>query len=238
LLTLQQQARRAGLIYLLLAVSAPVGLMYVPGRLLVAGNATATADNLRASEWLLRLGMASELFHQVVVIFLVLALYRLFRAVDEGLARQLVVLGALVSVPIMFVNVLNQVAALLLVSGQAFLSAFEPAQLDALAYFFLRLHARGVTVASIFWGLWLFPFGLLVLRSGFIPRVFGWLLLVAGAAYLAAAFAILIVPQYAPMVGKVALPLEFAEVPIIFWLVIRGAQPRAGSGRGTSPPAP
>jgi len=227
--TLQQQARRAGLIYLLLAVSAPFGLMYVPGKLIVAGNATATADNLRASEWLLRLGLASELFHQVVVIFLVLALYRLFKAVDEGLAKQLVVLGALVSVPIMFVNVLNHVAALLLVSGADFLSVFAKPQLDALAYLFVRLHGRGVTVTSIFWGLWLFPFGLLVLRSGFIPRVFGYLLMVAGAAYLAASFATLVLPQYAPIVGQVALPLEVAEVPIVVWLAIWGVKREARS---------
>lgn len=220
--TLQQQARRAGLLYLLLAVSAPFGLLYVPDKLIVAGDATATAAHLRASEWMLRLGMGSELFHQVVVVFVVLALYRLFRAVDEGLAKQLVVLGALVSVPVMFVNTLNYIAALLLVSGADFLSVFPKEQLDALAYLFVRLHGKGITVASIFWGLWLFPFGLLVIRSGFIPRVFGFLLMVAGAAYLAEAFAALVVPAIAPMVGPVALALEVAEVPIIFWLAFWG----------------
>lgn len=225
--TLQQQARRAGLLYLVLAVSAPFGLLYVPGRLIVAGDATATAANLRASEWLLRLGMGSELFHQAVVVFVVLALYRLFRAVDEGLAKQLVVLGALVSVPIMFVNTLNHVAALLLVSGADFLSVFPQPQLDALAYLFVRLHGKGITVASIFWGLWLFPFGLLVIRSGFIPRVFGFLLMLAGAAYLAEAFAELVVPALAPTVGKVALTLEVAEVPIVFWLAIWGVKREA-----------
>lgn len=225
--TLQQQARRAGLLYLLLAVSAPFGLLYVPGKLIVPGNAGATADHLRASESLLRLGMASELFHQVVVVFVVLALYRLFKAVDEGLAKQLVVLGALVSVPVMFANVLNHVAALILVSSADFLKVFERPQLDALAYLFVRLHGRGITVASIFWGLWLFPFGLLVIRSGFIPRVFGYLLMLAGVGYLAASFATLVVPQYAPMVEQVALPLEIAEVPVVFWLAIWGVKPYA-----------
>ena len=225
--TLQQQARRAGLLYLLLAVSAPFGLLYVPGKLIVPGNAGATADHLRASESLLRLGMASELFHQVVVVFVVLALYRLFKAVDEGLAKQLVVLGALVSVPVMFANVLNHVAALILVSSADFLRVFERPQLDALAYLFVRLHGRGITVASIFWGLWLFPFGLLVIRSGFIPRVFGYLLMLAGVGYLAASFATLVVPQYAPMVEQVALPLEIAEVPVVFWLAIWGVKPYA-----------
>lgn len=224
--TIQRQARFAGFLYLLLAVSAPPGLLYVPGKLIVAGDAAATAERIRSSEGLLRLGIASELFHQAVAVFLVLALYRLFKPVDESLARHLVALGALVSVPIMFANVLNDLAALILAQGPAFLGAFERPQLDALAYLFLRLHTRGIDVASIFWGLWLFPFGLLVIRSRFIPRPFGWLLWVAGAAYLVAACANLVMPAWLPFVSKFALPLETAEVPIIFWLAIWGARPR------------
>ena len=148
-------ARVAAVLYLLL-LTAPIGLIYVPSKLIVSGDATATADRLRASESLLRIGIGSELFHQAIAIFLVLALYRLFKAVNETLAKQVVILGALVSVPIVFVNVLNEIAAQVLVSGADFLSVFEKPQLDALAYLFLRLHSRGLTVVSVFWGLWLF----------------------------------------------------------------------------------
>jgi Domain of unknown function (DUF4386) len=225
--SIQQQARTAGLLYVVLALTAPIGLMYVPGKLIVSGNATATADNIRASEGLLRIGIASELIHQAVVVFLVLALYRLFKPVNDMLAKQMLILGALVSVPIVFVNVLNHVAALILVSGADFLSVFEKVELDALAYLFVRLHSHGITVASIFWGLWLFPFGMLVVRSGFIPRALGYLLMIAGVGYLGSAFATLVVPQYAPLVDKVAGPLVFAELPIIVWLVIWGARPRS-----------
>jgi hypothetical protein len=200
--------------------------MYVPSKLIVSGNATATADNIRASEWLLRVGMATELIHQVIVVFLVLALYRLFKPVDETLAKQVVILGALVSVPIVFVNVLNEIAAQVLVSGADFLSVFGKPQLDALAYLFLRLHGWGLTVVSIFWGLWLFPFGMLVIRSRFIPRVLGVLLIIAGAGYLASSFSTLVLPGYASLVSRVALPLYFGELPIIFWLLIWGAKPR------------
>ncbi len=224
--TIQQQARAAGFLYLALAVTAPIGLLYVPGKLIVPRDAAATAENLRASEGLLRLGIASELFHQVMVVFLVLALYRLFKPVSETLAKQLVVLGALVSVPIMFVNVLNELAAIVLAKGGGFLTPFEQPQRDALAYLFLHLHGQGIKVTSIFWGLWLFPFGLLVIRSGFIPPVLGALLLVAGAAYLVDSFVRLIVPSVAPAVTKVTDLLVIAEVPIILWLVIRGASPR------------
>jgi hypothetical protein len=222
----KQQARAAGFLYVILALIAPIGLMYVPGKLIVSGNATATADNIRASEGLLRIGIASELIHQAIAVFLVLLLYRLFRPVNEMHAKQMLILGALVSVPIMFVNVLNHLAALVLVSDANFLSVFGKAELDALAYLFVRLHSYGITVASIFWGLWLFPFGMLVIRSGFIPRVLGFLLMIAGVGYLASAFATLVLPQYAPIVNKVALPLEFGELPIIVWLVIWGAKPR------------
>jgi hypothetical protein len=143
------------------------------------------------------------------------------------LAKQLVVFGALVSVPIMFANGVNSMAALVLSSGEEFLSVFDAIHVDALAYLFVRLHSYGITMASVFWGLWLFPFGMLVIQSGFIPRVLGYLLMVAGAAYLGAAFARLIVPEYSPLVSRIALPLEAAELPIMFWLLIWGARPRS-----------
>ncbi len=226
----RQQARLAGLLYFLLALSAPLGLLYVPAKLIVAGDAVATADRIRASEGLLRAGIASELVHQAIAIFLVLALYRLFRPVDEYLAKQLVILGALVSVPIVFLNVLNELAALTLLSGADFLSVFTRPELDALAYLFVGLHGQGITIASIFWGLWLLPFGLLVVRSRFIPKLFGYLLWLAGAAYTIDALVNLVLPQYLAPVSNVTQLLVMAEVPIIFWLLIWGArEPPQGS---------
>lgn len=218
-------ARVAGVLYLLIAITAPIGLMYVPGKLIVPGNATASANNIRASEWLLRIGMGSELFHQIVGIFLVLALYRLFKAVNERHALQMVILS-LTPVPIVLLNVLNEIAALVLVSGADFLSVFDMRQLDAMAMLFLRLHSQGIIVASIFWGLWLFPFAMLVIRSGFIPRVLGVLMMIAGSAYLASAFTSLLLPQYGKLVGQIALLLETGELPIIFWLLIWGTRLR------------
>ncbi len=226
--TIKQQARFAGLMYMFLGITAPIGLMYVPGKLIVSGDATATADRIRASESLFRLGIAGELIPQLVGIFVALALYRLFKGVNKTLALQLLILGSLVSVPITMLNVLNNVAALVVLSGADFLSVFDKAQLDALAYLFIRMHGLGLDIASIFWGLWLFPFGMLVIRCGFIPRILGYLMMIAGATYLANAFAVLTVPQVAPLIGKVAMPLYFGEVPIMFWLLIWGARgPRA-----------
>lgn len=231
--SIRRRARFAGVLYTLIAVTAPVGLVIVPGRLIVRGDALATAERIRESPWLLHAGMASELIHQVLGIFLVLALHRLFRSVDRSLAGLVVILGALVSVPIALVNVLNEVAALILARGAPFLAAFDDGQRDALAYLFLRLHGKGHDVASIFWGLWLFPFGLLVVRSGFIPRFLGVCLMLAGLGYLATATTSLVLPGLAPVVVPVAGILLVGEVPIIPWLLLWGARARPPGG---SPP--
>jgi Domain of unknown function (DUF4386) len=221
-----QQARKAGLLYLLIVATAWIGLLYVPDALYVTDNPTATADRIRASEWLLRAGIASEIFHQIVQIFLLLALYRLFESVDKALAQLLVILGALISVPIVLLNTLNEIAALMLAGNTSFLAAIPRPELDALSYLFLKLHSRGITIAAIFWGLWLLPFGLLVIRSGFIPRVLGILLIIAGCAYLVDSTVTLVLPQYRPAVSGIAGALELAEVPIVFWLAIWGARRR------------
>jgi Domain of unknown function (DUF4386) len=110
------------------------------------------------------------------------------------------------------------------VSGANFLSVFDKGQLDALAYFLIRLHGRGVLVAEIFWGLWLFPFAMLVIRSGFIPRALGFLLIVAAFGYLASSFTFLLLPAYGPAIDSVASKLMLCELPIIFWLLIWGAK--------------
>lgn len=219
-------ARVAAVLYLLMVLTAPFALIYVPRKLMVPGDPTATADSLRASESLLRLGIGSELFHQAVAIFLVLALYSLFKPVNEKLAVLVVILGALVSVPIVFLNVVSEIAALILVSGADFLSVFEKQELDALAYLFLRLHEQGLVVTSVFWGLWLFPLGMLVIQSRFIPRVLGVLLIVAGAAYLASSSASLVLPRYAELVDTFAMVLAFGELPFTLWLWIWGVRLR------------
>jgi hypothetical protein len=231
----RKQARFAGLLYALLGITAPLGLLLVPETLIVSQNATATADHIRASEGLLRAGIGSELFHQIVVVFLVLALYRLFKAVNKNHARQLVILGALVSVPIVFVNVLNEIAALILVRDTGFLAVLEKPQLDALAYLFIRLHSQGLVVASIFWGLWLFPFGLLVIRSGFIPRWIGVSLFIGGLGYLASSFIFLVLPPSAHPLGQFAAMLEVGELPVMVWLLFWGAKEQRLGERNRAP---
>jgi hypothetical protein len=201
------------------------GLIYVPSTLIMPGDATATADHVRASETIFRLGIASELFGFTMFIFVVLALYRLFKGVNEKHALAMAIL-LLVSIPISLLNVLNDIAALVLVSGANFLSVFDKGQLDALAYLFVRLHSQGFVVAQIFWGLWLFPFGILVIRSGFIPRFLGVLLFIAGSGNLASSFTSLVLPSYRQLVDPFVTVLTIGELPIIFWLLIWGTKPQ------------
>ena len=223
----QNPGRVAGVLYLLLVITAPLRLMYIPSTLFVRGDATATANNIAAHELLFRLGIFADLLTGTIALFVVLALYRLFKQVDQNLAALMVILGGLMVVPIYFLNTLNDAAALLLVRGADFLSAFEKPQRDALAMLFLRLHHHGVVANEIFWGLWLFPFGLLVFRSGFLPRILGVWLIINGFAYLAISFTGLLLPEYESMVFNSALPATLGEIAIMLWLLIKGAKPQA-----------
>ena len=219
----KKAARFAGLLYVLMSIPAPLTLIYIPSTLIVSGDAAATAGNIRASESLFRLGIAGNLLGQTIFIFVGLALYELFKGVNRRLALVMLIL-VLVSVPIGFVNELNQIAALILLSGANFLSAFDPRQLNALLMLFLKLHGNGFLVVEVFWGLWLFPFGVLVYRSGFLPRILGVLLIPAGFAYLAVTTSHLLFPHYGDLVSRVAMVLQLGELPIIFWLLIMGAK--------------
>ena len=219
----KRDARFAGFLYLLVAVIAPIAVIYIPSRLIVRGDATATASRVVASESLFRIGIAGQLVSTIVFLMVVLALHRLLKGVDEkraDLMRALV----LVAVPVALVNELNSIAALMFFKGGEFLSGFGRADRDAWGYAFLRLHSQGANIASIFWGLWLFPFGSLVIRSGFIPRFLGVFLMIAGFGYLVSSFTTILLPQNAAQVGLWALPLYFGELPIIVWLLIWGVK--------------
>ena len=215
-------ARVAGALYLLLAL-APFHLIYIPGVLYVRGNATATAGNIAAHELLLRFGIVSALITGVVFMFLGLALYRLLSGVSKSHAAVMVIL-VLISAAIGFVNELNNIAALMLARGADFLAALEKPQRDALAMLFLRLHGQGNVLNESFWGLWLLPFGVLVMRSGFLPRILGAWLILNGFAYLILSFAGLLLPHYHGMLFKLAFPALLGELAIMLWLLIKGAK--------------
>jgi hypothetical protein len=216
-------ARVAGLLYPLMGIPAIFAFMYVPLRLIVRGDAAATANNILASEMLFRLGIVAELISAVGFLLLVMALYRLLSGVNKNHAR-LMVAVVLVSVAIMFANVVNNIAALTLFRGGDFLALFDKPQRDALAMFFVGLHRQGIAVNDIFWGLWLFPFGLLVIRSGFIPRIIGVLLIVNCFGYVAVSLTSLLLPSYTNVVSLAVLPALLGEFWIWLWLLIKGVK--------------
>jgi hypothetical protein len=218
--------RVAGFLYLLLVLFAPFRLIYIPSTQIVRGDATATANNIAAHELLFRLGIVSDLFCGTILIFLVLALYRLLKGVDENLAVLMVILGGLLPATIDFLNVLNDAATLMLVRGADFLSVFEKPQRDALAMLFLRLHHQEIVAAEILWGLWLFPLAILVYRSRFLPRFLGVWLIINGFAYLTMSLTGLLLPQYEDMVSNIAFPALLGEMAFMLWLVIKGAKPQ------------
>jgi hypothetical protein len=218
--------RFAGLLYVLISIPAVFALIYVPNKLIVEGNATATAANIATSEKLFRLGIACNLISQILFMWVALALYDLLKGVNRRQASIMLTL-IVVSIPIALLNELNSIAALVLVRGSDFLSIFEKPQRDALAMLFLNLHDHGFVVAEIFWGLWLFPLGLLVYHSGFLPRFLGILLILDCFRYVVDSFTSILLPQYADIVSRWMKPFSFGELVFMFWLLIMGAKPSA-----------
>lgn len=219
----QRNARTAALLYLLLGITAPFALLYVPSTLYVRGNAAATAANIRSSEFLFRLGIVGGLLCDVIFIFLGVALYRLFNEISHTQAFLMVTL-VVASASTAFLNRLNQIAALIVLSGADFLSVFSKPQLDALAMMFLRLHGHGLQAISMFWGLWLFPLGLLVVKSRFMPRILGVLLIINGVAYLLDSFTFFLLPQYVDFVSKLTILPKFGELLFMLWLLFKGVK--------------
>jgi hypothetical protein len=223
---LKRSARIAGAIYLSMVFTAPFSLIYVPSKLIVRGNAAATADNILAHETMFRLAIFGDLVGQVIFICLGIALYRLLRDVSRPWAW-LMVAFVLVSSAVCFLNVLNYIGALTLFRGADFLSVFEKPQRDALGMLFLRLYSHGIFMAELFWGLWLFPFGLLVFRSGFLPRWIGVWLMINCFGYVILSAIALFAPASYQAAFMYSQPVLFGELVIMFWLLIRGANVKA-----------
>ncbi len=209
-------ARIAGFLYLTMV---PLGFfgMYGHSNLIVPGDAATTVNNIIASESLFRLSIMSALIVQIVNILLVLVLYKLLKPVNRNYAVLMVVF-ILVAVPITMLNELNQIAALLLLSGADYLTVFEAEQLQAQVMLFLDLHEHGIKIAGLFWALWLFPMGYLVFKSGFLPRILGVLLIIGCLGYLIDSVTFFFFPSFEPIV----LYTFWGELLFPLWLLIKG----------------
>jgi hypothetical protein len=225
MITIHKTARYAGILYLLTVLTGLFNLMYTPSKLIVRGDPAETATRILAHQTLFRVDLVVSLFSVLIFMFLVLVLYRLLKEVDRQLATLMVIL-VLVQIPQSFVSQLLQIGAFELVRGADFVSAIDKSQREVLAMLCFRVNDMGTFIADTFFGLWLFPLGMLVFRSGFLPRTLGVWLLINGLAYVAISMTGLLLPEHAGTVSKMAFPALFGEVAFMLWLLVMGAKPK------------
>lgn len=225
----QRLARLAGAVYVSLGVATLFGFYHAP---LVHADLNALAHIVTPSDLRFRIGVVADVLAAALGVPLALLLYQLLKPVHKTQAA-LMALLLLVAVPVSFVVALNYIAAQMLLSSAPVASALTSAQQDALGMLFLRLHVHGVLAEEIFWGLWLLPFGLLVMRSRFLPRVLGILLIIAGLAYVAHSItSLLLGGQRIVLYERITMLARAAgEFPIMLWLLIKGADTRRANSR-------
>jgi hypothetical protein len=218
-------ARIAGLLYLIVVVSGLFSLAYVPSRISVPGDTAATVSNIMASEQLFRLGFVAASICYTAFLLLPLALYRVLSPVGKC-AATLMVAFAMVSVPISFVNELNRLDILSLLSRPDYMQAFTTDQLNARVRLSLDAYGNGLLVSKIFWGLWLLPFGYLVYKSGFLPRILGILLMAGCFGYLIQFFGSALFDGYegSAIEDFIWIPAFLGEVGTCLWLLILGVR--------------
>jgi hypothetical protein len=230
--SIQRTGKIAAVLYLLIAVLAGFVHMYVPGALVVPGDAAATAGNIRASEGLFRAGIGVELLLLLSEVALSVLLYVLFRPVSKTLSL-IAAASRLVMTTVHGVNLLGHVVVLVLLSGAGYLTAFAPGQLDALVMLSLDAYAYGFSIGIVFLVLHAFPLGYLIYRSGYFPKALGVLFMVAALGYLTDGLAHLLVPGYVKGAPYIALPIALSEIAFPLWLLFKGVNAEQW-GRRTS----
>jgi hypothetical protein len=219
----QTYARIGGILYLFIIVAALFGEVFVRGRLIVWGDAAATANNILGSETLFRVGLAGEMLTCVCDVALALILYVLLKPVSRNLAL-LAAFFRLTFVGIYGVAKLFEIAALVVLGGADYLKAFEPQQLHALAHVSLRVHSFGYGVSLLFFGVCCVLFGYLIHKSGYLPRIIGVLLVIGGVGYVVFSLAQVLAPAFAARVlfPWIMLPAFPAELGLCLWLLVKG----------------
>jgi hypothetical protein len=221
--SLKNTARIAGLLYLLLVITGVYGIMYIPSQIIVPGDSVSTAKNIISNELLFRTGILNDIISNTIFLFLVLVLYRLFKQVNENQAKLMLAL-VIVQVPVVFMMEAFNITSLMILKGEI-LKTFELSQRQDLAMLLIKINEYGTLPLEMFWGLWLLPFGLLVYKSEFIPRIFGILLVIAGIAYMIDSTIALLFPSYSSFVKQPTLLLvAIGEISITLWLLIKGVK--------------
>lgn len=224
--SLNKTARLAGLFWILAAIATMFSLFYVRSALIVAGDASATANNILANESLFRMAIVGDLLARILTFFFGLTVFRLFREVSKTWTTVFLT-SILMVVAIGVANSLNNVAALVILSKADYLNAFGQEQLNAIAMVFLRLYSSGQVILEIFWLPYLFAFGLLIVRSRYIPRIFGISMMIGSFGFPITTFAKLLIPQSA-FPETVLLITQVFIAPALFgtnfWFLIKGVK--------------
>ena len=220
----KRTARIAGFLFLILILSGVFAEFFVRQKIMVPGNAVATANNIMNQEWLFRLGIVSDLVMTTAYLFFAIVVYSLFKPVNVNHA-QVMVLCVVIAVSILCINTFNQVAALVLMSGADYLKVFEKDQLQGLVTFFLKLHTNGYAIAQIFYGLYLLPLGYLVYRSGFLPKIIGIFLMLGCFGDVIDFFRFFLFPDFQSIIlQNITLPANIGEFSFCLWLLIMGVK--------------
>lgn len=220
--SLQSRARRAGVVYAVMSALGAPALLYLP-RFIVSGDAAATARRIADGEQLYRLLMLGSLAGSILFIVLGWSLYHLFEQVDRKQAM-LMLLFVLVSATLGIIDVALLSPPLVLRWRPSYLAAFSAPQLDALALGLLKIRSVELAANEALWGVWLVPLGMLIIKSRFIPKLIGALVLVASVGYVAMSVAFIAFPANVAAVDRVGMILIQGELSIILWLLIKGAR--------------
>jgi hypothetical protein len=224
-------ARTAGLFYLVVAIFGAFAHFYVRARVYVPGDAATTAENVLANASLVRLGFVADLVQATFFLFVVMALYRLLQHVNKSVARAMVIFVA-VAVGIICLNMVHQLGALLVATDPSYASAFGAEGSDALVLLLLDLQHYGYLIAQIFFGLWLFPLGLLAYRSAMFPRPLGIVLMLGTISYLVDVLLQFLAPELADAISALVLaPATLGEVSMLAYLLIKGVKTALPAGR-------
>ena len=220
--SLKKTARIAGGMYLGNIITG-IFAQVVRSTLIVPGDAGATAKNIMASEWLFRIGFVSDLIMVTFYLLMGLVFYVLLKPVNKNVALLMLLLN-LAGVPMLGINMLNQFATLLLMSGAGYLSVFSADQLHALGMLFFNLHEYGYSIAVISWGFYLLPLGYLVFKSGFLPKILGVLLMLAGFFDFIQFIQVFLFPNYEVITYPGLAVAMIAEFGLALWLLIMGVK--------------
>jgi hypothetical protein len=191
-------------------------------RIVVVGDAAATAGNVLASEPAYRFGIATVLLILTATVVVALLFYQWLRPFDRTLAGLMVVL-ALVAVPISMLNELSRYAIPIFLGANGAAAGFDPGQSNVVVMLFMDLHATGSFIGGIFWGLWLLPYAYLLFVSGVVPRIIPILLVVECAAWLVYSVTGLLLPSPDPSLAMLPAIGSLAELLVPIWLLVKGA---------------